>query len=101
MMMAIMKKLKWGWKVDFTAARRKSVDRVLVVNGCQHAWLEAKSLESDRGQKVVSVKGEMVDDQYFEEGDTVKFLGQRVCSWLEHFPPSFQAIGTPTFRVGR
>ena len=60
-MMAIMKKLKWGWKVDFTAARKKWVAMGLLVNACQPAWLEAKPLESGRGQKVVSVKGEMVE----------------------------------------
>jgi len=101
MMISIMKNLKGGCRVDFTAARKKSVDRVLVVNGCQHARLEAKPLESGRGQKVVSVKGELVDDQYVEEVDTVKFSGPRVSSCLEHLPPSFQAIGNPTFRAGR
>jgi hypothetical protein len=73
---------KMGPKVDLTTEKERSVDMLLLVNGCRHACLEAKQLESHRGPPVISVRGEMVDDQYVEEGDIVKILIQRICSFL-------------------
>lgn len=83
----IVMDLKGGLKkmapeVDITAERGRDVDMVLIVNGCQHACLEAKQGESDHGRPVISVRGEMVDNQYVEEGDIANFLIQRVCSFL-------------------
>jgi len=73
---------KMGLEVDLTTEKERAVDMVLIVNGCKHACLEAKQVESDGGHPVVSVKGEMVDDQYVEEGDIVKILIHRICSLL-------------------
>ena len=73
---------KMGHQVDFTTGRERPVAVFLLVNGCQHACLEAKQGESDRGHPVISVRGEMVDNQYVEEGDIVKILIQRICSFL-------------------
>jgi hypothetical protein len=73
---------KMGYQVDSTTEGERPVDVVLLVNGCKHACLEAKQVESDRGHPVISVRGEMVDDQYVEEGDIVKILIQRICSYL-------------------
>jgi hypothetical protein len=68
--------------VDFTTEKERFADVILLVNGCKHACLEGKQGESDRGQPVISVRGEMVDEQYVEEGDIVKMLIQRICSFL-------------------
>jgi hypothetical protein len=73
---------KMGREVNLTTEKEGPVDMALMVNGCRHACLEAKQLESDRGDRVISVKGEMVDDQYVEEGDIVKILIKRICSFL-------------------
>lgn len=70
---------KMGLEVDLTTEKEGSVDVVLLVNGCKHACLEAKQVESDRGHPVILVKGEMVDDQYVEENDIVKILIRRIC----------------------
>lgn len=73
---------KMGHQVDFTTEGERPVDVVLLVNGCKHACLEAKQVASDRGHPVISVRGEMVDDQYIEEGGIVKILIQRICLFL-------------------
>jgi hypothetical protein len=73
---------KRGLKVDFTSERERPVDMVLLVNGCQHACLEAKNLQPGRAHQRISVRGEMVDDQYIDEADLSKILLQRVCSLL-------------------
>jgi len=71
-----------GLEVDLKTEKERPVDMVFIVNGCKHACLEAKQAESDRGDRVISVKGEMLDDQYVEEGDIVKILIQRICSFI-------------------
>jgi hypothetical protein len=69
---------KMGLRVDFTSLRERPVDMVLLVNGCKHACLEAKSLKAARGRPKISVRGEMVDDQYVGEEDLPKTLIQRI-----------------------
>jgi hypothetical protein len=73
---------KMGRKVDLTTEKERAVDIVLLINGCKHACLDAKQVESDGGHPVISVRGEMVDDQCVKEGDIVKILAQRICSFL-------------------
>jgi 4-hydroxybutyrate CoA-transferase len=73
---------KTGLEVGLTSETEGPVDVVLLVNGCQHACLEGERLESGRSQHVISVRGEMVDDQYVEEGDIAKILIQRIGSFL-------------------
>jgi hypothetical protein len=73
---------KMGLKVDLTTEKERPVDMVLIVNGCKHACLEGKQVKSDRGHPVISVRGEMVDDQYIEEGGIVKILIRRICLFL-------------------
>jgi hypothetical protein len=73
---------KMGHQVDLTTDGERPVGMALLVNGCKHACLEAKQVESDRSHPVISVRGEMVDDQYVQEGDIVKILIQRICSFL-------------------
>ena len=69
-------------KVDLTTEKERPVDMLLLVNGCRHACLEANQVESDRHHPVISVRGEMVDDQYVGEGDIVKILIERICTFL-------------------
>jgi len=73
---------KMGPKVDLTTEKERAVDIILLVNGCMHACLDEKQIKSDRGHSLISVRGEMVDDQYVEEGDIVKILIQRICSFM-------------------
>jgi hypothetical protein len=73
---------KMGLKVDFTSVRKSPVDMVLLVNGCKHACLEAKSLKAGRDRPKISVRGEMVEDQYVGEGDLPRILIQRIGSFL-------------------
>jgi hypothetical protein len=73
---------KMGLKVDFTSVRERPVDIFLLVNGCKHACLEAKSLKAGRDHPKISVRGEMVEDQYVGEGDLPRILIQRIGSFL-------------------
>jgi hypothetical protein len=73
---------KMGLKVDFTSVRERPVDIFLLVNGCKHACLEAKSLKAGRDRPKISVRGEMVEDQYVGEGDLPRILIQRIGSFL-------------------
>jgi hypothetical protein len=73
---------KMGLEVDFTSARERPVDMVLLVNGCKHACLEAKPLKAGWGHPRISVRGEMVDDQYVEEGNISNILIPRISSFL-------------------
>jgi hypothetical protein len=73
---------KMGRRVVFTSERERPADMVLLVNGCKHACLEAKNWKAGLDGHGISVRGEMVDDQYVEEGDISKFLIQRICSLL-------------------
>ena len=77
---------KMGVEVDFTSEMDRPVDLVLLVNGCQHACLEGKIPEAGRGHQRISVRGEMVDNQYVEEAAIVKLLIQKVCLFLEESP---------------
>jgi len=40
---------KMSLEVDLTTEKERTVDMVLIVNGCKHACLEAKQVESDGG----------------------------------------------------
>ena len=71
---------KMGREVDLITDRDKSADVVLLVNGCPHACLEGEHLESVHGRPVISVRGEMIDDQYVGEVDRVKILMQKIIS---------------------
>ena len=73
---------RMGREVDLTTERDKCVEVVLLVNGCRHACLEAENLKGVHGPRVISVRGEMVDDECMEEGDMAKVLIQRIDSFL-------------------
>jgi hypothetical protein len=69
-----------GLEVDLVPEGEKPVDVLLLVNGCRHACLEKEYPESGRGCPVISLRGEMVDDQDVAEGDIVKVLIARLGS---------------------
>lgn len=69
-----------GLEADLIPEGEKPVDVVLLVNGCRHACLEKEYPESGRGCPVISLRGEMVDDQDVAEGDIVKVLIARLGS---------------------
>jgi hypothetical protein len=61
-------------QVDFITDKERSVDIVLLINGCMHACLEEEFLRSGHNPQHISVKGEMVDDQYIKEESIPDFL---------------------------
>jgi len=67
-----------GLEVDLVPEGEKPVDVLLLVNGCPHACLEKEYSESGRACPVISLRGEMVDDQDVAEGDIVKALIARL-----------------------
>ena len=73
---------KIGLKVDFTTDKEQPVDAVLLINGCMHACLEREYSTSGHDQQLISVRGEMVDDQCIEEAHIPEFLGRKVLELL-------------------
>jgi hypothetical protein len=53
--------------VAFTTDRERTVDLVLLVNGCTHACLEEAYLKEGGNPRFISIKGEMVDSDYVRE----------------------------------
>jgi hypothetical protein len=73
---------KSGLKVDFTTDKEQPVDVVLLINGCMHACLEGEYSTSGHDQQLISVRGEMVDDQYIEENHIPEFLVRKILELL-------------------
>jgi hypothetical protein len=71
---------KMGLEVDLTMDKESPVDILLLINGCMHACLEGEYLGSDPNQRLISVRGEMVDDQYIKEDYIAGTLIKRICS---------------------
>jgi hypothetical protein len=76
---------KRGMAVDFTADRQRSVDLVLLINGCIHACLEEAYLKEGHTTSYISVKGEMVDDSFIAEERIPEFLSERICDLSRSF----------------
>ena len=77
---------KRGIAVEFTDDRRRSVDLVLLINGCMHACLEEAYMKEGGSTRFISVKGEMVDSRYVREAHIPDFLIHRLA---ERFDPAF------------
>lgn len=71
-----------GLKVDLTTDRERAVDMVLLINGCMHGCLEGEYLGSDPDHRPISVRGQMVDDQYIKEDYIPEFLIKKICERL-------------------
>jgi hypothetical protein len=75
-----------GMAAEFTDDRQRSVDLVLLINGCMHACLEQSYLKEGGSTRFISVKGEMVDSYYVREAHIPDFLIHRIA---ELFDPAF------------
>ena len=71
---------KMGMEVDFTADRQGAVDIVLLTNGCIHACLEEAYPKEGHTTGFISVKGEMVDDEYVEGEYIPRVLAEKIAS---------------------
>ena len=69
---------KRGMEVEFTAERERSVAIVLLINGCIHACLEEAYPKEGHTTRFITVKGEMVDDEFVEEDHIPDFLVNRI-----------------------
>ena len=69
---------KRGMAIDFITDRQRSVDLVLLVNGCIHACLEEAYLKEGHTTPYISVKGEMVDDSFIAEERIPEFLVEKI-----------------------
>jgi hypothetical protein len=74
---------KRGMAVDFTAERERSVDIVLLINGCMHACLDEKHPGEAGSPQFISVKGEMVDSQYVKEDHIPEILIEKIVDALD------------------
>jgi hypothetical protein len=72
-----------GMAVDFTDNRQRTVDLVLLINGCTHACLEEAYLKEGSTTKFISVKGEMVDSDYVREDRIPDFLIKVIADLLD------------------
>ena len=83
----VIENLKEGLKekvmgVNFTTDRQRAVDIILLINGCMHACLEEEYLREADSPQFISVKGEMVDDQYIEEEFIPGFLIKKIMDFF-------------------
>ena len=69
---------KIGLRADYTTDKEKSVDLVLLLNGCMHACLEEEHVRSGHDSQFISVRGEMVNDQYVQEKSIPEFLNKKI-----------------------
>lgn len=76
---------KKGLQIDFIANQERSVDIVLLINGCMHACLEEEHLRSGHNPQYISVRGEMVDDQYIEEESIPELLIKKIMDLYQFF----------------
>ena len=81
----LKKKLeKMEIEADFTTDRQTAADIVILINGCMHACLEEECLRKDDNPQYISIKDEMVDDQYVEGDYIPEFLSKRVIDLLNY-----------------
>ena len=73
---------KMGIEIDLTTDRQRTVDVVLLINGCIHACLEEEYLRKDSTPQFVSIKGEMVGKQYVKEDNIPEFLIKTIADLL-------------------
>jgi hypothetical protein len=65
-------------EVNLTADRQRSVDLVLLINGCMHACIEEAYLKEGHATQFISVRGEMVDDSFIAEARIPDFLSKKI-----------------------
>ena len=77
---------KTGIEIDLTTDKQRTVDIVLLINGCMHACLEEECLREVDSLQFISIKGEMVGSQYVKEEYIPEFLIKKFIDVL-NFPP--------------
>jgi hypothetical protein len=65
-------------KCTISTDSQKAYDVHLLINGCMHACLEEEYKRSHYGGRIISVKGEMVDDLPMPEEVIPKFLLEKI-----------------------
>jgi hypothetical protein len=76
---------KRGMAIDYTTDRQRSVDLVLLINGCMHACIEEAYLKEGHTTPRISVKGERVDDSFVAEECIPDLLSKKISA----LSPSF------------
>ena len=71
-----------GIIVEFIADKEAATDLILLVNGCKHACLEQKYLTGGQTLPIISVRGEMVGNNYIKEKDIPEFLIGKMIEFL-------------------
>ncbi|RLB85078.1 MAG: hypothetical protein DRH15_03915 [Deltaproteobacteria bacterium] len=66
--------LEEALKIDFVEQEDETADLLLLINGCKHACLEQEIPDTDKQSVILSVKGEMVGDQYVKESEIAGVL---------------------------
>ena len=69
---------KIGPRADYTTDKEKPVDLVLLINGCMHACLEQEYVGFGHDARFISIRGEMVNDQYVREKSIPEFLKKKI-----------------------
>ena len=72
-----------GVAADFTTARERSVDLLLLVNGCIHACLEEDYRKQGETIPFISVKGEMVDNYLVREDRIPEIVSKKITLLLD------------------
>lgn len=69
----------------FVTDKAKHTDMVLLINGCKHACLEQGEAINTIPAPVISIRGEMVGNQYIQERDIPDALMENI---MEMAPPA-------------
>jgi len=77
-----------GIIIEFITDKETKTDLLLLVNGCKHACLEQKYLTKGQNLPIISVRGEMVGDNYIKEKDIPEFLIDRIIVSVNLTPSS-------------
>ena len=67
-----------GLEVVLSTDRHGVFDILLLMNGCRHACIEEEYSTTDQDVRMISVKGDMVDDIYSQEKDIPKHLIDKI-----------------------
>jgi len=77
-----------GIRAEFITDKETATDLILLINGCKHACLEQEYLSGGQNPPIISVRGEMVGDNYIKEKDIPEFLIDRIIVSVNLTPSS-------------
>jgi hypothetical protein len=75
---------KKGWDAMITNEKGKPHDVLLLINGCIHGCLQEEFLRLSEKVRFITVKGEMVGDNYVNEESIPQFLAEEIMR-MGHF----------------